>query len=132
MVKISSYFNRPNFPFSSSEFEVVDGVLILGVKSESNSDDFDSDHDDSDSDSTEGLRAASYKVRIQHTPENAEPDPDPLDPEYWSEYWRQEEESRRKMPTNWSFRCSCPSYAETPTICKHIGVCLIVNFLAFS
>ena len=99
-----------------------DGVLILCVKSESHFDDSDSDsdsdsdHDNDDSDSTEGLRAKSYKVRIQHTPENTDTDPDLLD----------------EMPPDWSFRCSCPSYAYIPTMCKHIGACLIVNFSTFS
>ena len=31
-------------------------------------------------------------------------------------------------PVGWTFSCSCPSYAEPPEICKHIGVCLIVHF----
>ena len=55
---------------------------------------------------------ASYKVRIEHTPT------------------RKTHCFRRIFapPCDWTFTCSCPSFAKSRTMCKHIGACLIVHF----
>ena len=91
----------PNLLFSSSDFEVVDGVLILVVKSDSNRLNLRGQSED----------ATSYKVRIEHTPKPRRPGVACL----------------RAWDADWTFSCSCPSYARSaPTMCKYIGACLIV------
>ena len=93
----------PNLLFSSSDFEVVDGVLILVVKSDSNRLNLRGQSED----------ATSYKVRIEHTPKPRRPGVACL----------------RAWDADWTFSCSCPSYARSaPIMCKYIGACLIVHF----
>ena len=92
----------PNLLFFSSDFEVVDGVLIVVVKSDGNRLNFRG--------RSEG--PTSYKVRIEHTPKPRRPGV----------------ASKRIWDDDWSFSCSCPSYERSPTMCKHIGACLIVHF----
>ena len=90
----------PNLLFSSSDFEVV---LILVVKSDSNRLNLRGQSED----------ATSYKVRIEHTPKPRRPGVACL----------------RAWDADWTFSCSCPSYARSaPTMCKYIGACLIVHF----
>ena len=85
------------------------GVLILGVKSESNND------------PAEG--PTSYVVRMEFTP-GARRTPD-----YTPGARRGGGKGRKtEFIPDWSFTCSCPSYARSPTVCKHIGACLIVHF----
>ena len=86
--------------FSSSDFEVVDGVLILVVKSDSKRLDLFGRSDG----------PTSYKVKMEHTPKPGKPG------------------NKRSWDADWSFSCSCPSYARSPTMCKHIGASLIVHF----
>ena len=99
-----------NFLFSSSDFEIVDGVLILEVFSES-----------SNSGTSGG--AISYKVRIEHTPGAWGPPPGVACLR-----------STCAPPIGWTFSCSCPPAAKSladrngPEMCKHIGACLIVHF----
>ena len=114
-----------NFLFSSSDFEIVDGVLILDVKSESSR--------LANSGTSGG--PISYKVGIEHTPASAP--------------WDCSQKAKRRgylrsafdPPLDWTFTCSCPlSFLPNfdnsskmrrnvpPTICEHIGACLIVHF----
>ena len=88
-----------DFLFSSFDYKMVDGVLVLDVKSESNGD--------------TGEGPTSYVVRMEYTPGA-----------------RRAGGKGRKSEfiPDWSFTCSCPSYTRSPTLCKHIGACLIVHF----
>ena len=97
-----------NILFSSSDFEIVDGVLILDVKSESSMVNLGG---------TSG-GAISYKVRIEQTPGARR------------FCLRHGFCLRDVCSFGWTFTCSCPSHAEPPGICKHIGACLIVHFYA--
>ena len=93
----------PNYLFASSNFEVVGGVLTIVVKSDSNRLNL-----------LGRCKAptSSYKVRIEHPPVPRRPGVGCL----------------RSWDADWTFTCSCPSYARSPTMCKHIGACLIVHF----
>ena len=117
-----------NFLFSSSDFEIVDGVLILDVKSESSR--------LANSGTSGG--PISYKVGIEHTPGAHTPE--------WASMARVRGggipiylRSVFDRPLDWTFTCSCPSFVNfdysskmsrnvPPTICEHIGACLIVHF----
>ena len=97
--KLTKTIFQLHFLLFSSDCEMVGGVIILGVKSESNRD------------PAEG--PTSYVVKMEHTPGA-----------------RRTGGKGRKTEfiPDWSFTCSCPSYARSPTMCKHIGACLIVHF----
>ena len=98
----------------------MDGVLILDVKSESSR--------LANSGTSGG--PISYKVGIEHTPGA------------WG--WNQKTNGKIRVsvfdpPLDWTFTCSCPSFVNfdysakmrrnvPPTICEHIGACLIVHF----
>ena len=85
------------------------GVLILGVKSESNRD------------PAEG--PTSYVVRMEYTPATRE------EPDYTPGPRVCGGKGRKNIYlSDWDFTCSCPSYARSPVMCKHIGACLIVHF----
>ena len=76
--------------FSSSDFEVTDGVLTLVVKSDSNRLNLRGQ--------SEG--ATSYKVTIEHTPKPRRPGFACL----------------RAWDADWTFSCSCPSYARSQVV----------------
>ena len=61
---------------------------------------------------------SSYKVRMEHTPGAFGPPPGVA--------------CMRRIdahPKDWTFTCSCRSLARSPTVCEHIGACLLVHFL---
>ena len=104
----------------------MDGVLILDVKSESSR--------LANSGTSGG--PISYKVGIEHTPGAHTP--------VWASMARGGgisiySRSVFDRPLDWTFTCSCPSFVNfdysskmrrnvPPTICEHIGACLIVHF----